>query len=561
MKFYSDRDRVIMVQSVATASTFASSMVGVIKQHILKAFPKKYFQNIYVDTSETFQEQNKADLNNKHLYKIKYPNITITPQLSLDTPVGGMKNILMSSPNLFVPRDLQRHFPCILRDPDGKYDIYYSADYTTLNIRFRIVTDSFIQSTNIGYYLKSRFDESTFRFLNGKNVAVEVPPAFINAIAKIENIFGANSSGKAENALELRELETKLLAMTRGNHPIIRKRNLNTGKQAYFFDKNENLLCLFTDLDIPEGVVRDNGGNGEYEITFRVQASGWWVNALMMSVDASVYQADVRNLAMGVSSYDGNGFYSTSIGSPIALDFKPALYFASSALTADGKTKTDAYGNAVVDRQDNIGQNVIHETLVYDGTREISTISIAPLLQDDLKRVYSFTKMMADSTKNTEEYNVTRLLHVIARGWDETSDAASASIDYANLYAEFDTPAASDVVLDVFVNKAEFATMASLMESSGSYSDDALISVIRLNTDQKDEDGDPIQIRAGVYAFKSDDDMLDASIDKSLRVYTELGVGYIGVVPEDDPQASRFRICLGVDRYGSKVVRAFKNID
>ncbi len=561
MKFYNDNDRVIMVQSVATASTFASSVVGVIKRHIMKAFPKKYFQYAYTDTSETFQEQNKADLNNRHLYKIKYPNITITPQLSLDTPVGGMKNILMSSPNMFVPRDLSRHFPCILSDPNGKYEIYYSADYTTLNIRFRIVTDSFIQSTNIGYYLKSRFDESTFRYLNGKNISVEVPPPFINAIAKIENIFGANSAGKVEDAGELRELEDKLVAMTRGNHPILRKRNLNTGKQAYFFDKSENLLCLFTDLDIPEGVVRDNGGNGEYEITFRVQVSGWWVNALMMSVDASLFQSSIRSFAMGVRSYDGNGFYSTSVGSPISLDRKNAIYFASSQLLADGTVAKDDSGNAKVDRQDNIGQNIIHETLVYDGTNEVSTISIAPMLQTDLKRVYSFTKMMADSTKNTETYNVTRLINVKARGWDDTDSAEFADIDYANLYASFDTPATSDVVLDVFVNKAEFATMASLMESNAAYSDDELISVIRMNTDQIDSDGNPVQIRAGIYAFKSNDDMLDTSIDKSLRIYTELGVGYIGLVAEDDDKASPFKICLGVDRYGSKIIRAFKNLD
>ncbi len=370
MKFYTDEDKVTLVQTITSANTFVSSITGIIKNYILKTFPKGYFKYIYTDTSETYQEHNKTDLYNKSLHKITYPSLTVTPQLSLDNPVGGMKSILMSSPNFWLPRDLNRQFPTLLEDPTGenKYKIYFSSDYTTMNIRFKIVTDSFIQATEIGYFLKSRFnDENTFKYLSNQLLQVEMPKSFVKAIAVIENKFVNNEDGTEQetsitNDEDLKWLDLWLAQVGRRAKPILRKKSLNTSKFGYFYHEKENLLVLFTDLDMPEGVIRDNSVNGEYEITFRVQVSAWWPNAFMMVIPKNNYQTISRVFDHGTNDSNDPFFYSLSIGAPVALDRK----------------------NSIVYQDDNentlVGINVKHDVISISSPEPITSLNIASLI-------------------------------------------------------------------------------------------------------------------------------------------------------------------------------------
>src|SRR5574344_546134 len=309
MKFYTDNNKVIMVQTAASANTFVSSIVSNVKKYILGAFPKNYFKYIYTDTADTFQEYNKGDTYNKSLHKIIYPSLTITPSLSTDNPVTGLKNILMSSPSLWLPRDINRVYPILLADPDDKYQIYTSSDYIAMNLKFRIAVNSFVQATNAGYWLKSRFDDNIFKYLDGQHIQVEVPKALVNAIAKIENLFGS-SGDEITNQEDLEKLDKLLLQIGMRDKPIIRKKSLNTNKYCYFFEEKENLLTLFKDLDIPESISRENGVEAEYELTFSIQISAWWPNAFIMIVDKAAYQ-EISALITDATNTDtsGTGFY------------------------------------------------------------------------------------------------------------------------------------------------------------------------------------------------------------------------------------------------------------
>jgi len=370
MRIYTDTNKVTVVQTITSANTFVSSITGTIKNYILKVFPKNYFKYIYTDTSETFIEHNKTDLNNVHLHKIAYPSLTISPQLSIDNPVGGMKNILMSSPNMWMPRDLNRSFPVLLDDPYGKYKVYFTSDYTTFNLRFKIIVDSFVQATNLAYFLKSRFDDQTFKYMNNRMITVEMPKMFVNAIAAMENLFVDGDSQTNEE--DAKTLDKLLAGMGRRAQTIMKKRSLNNGHVGYFFEEKANLLTLFTDLDIPEGVIRDNNVNGEYEISFRVQVSAWWPNAFILTVDKGVYQEiPAGTIVSGAVAESNDGFYSTSIGSPIALDRLDTIYYNSKKY--DG---TDDESNLV-------GINVIHDVLNFEAGETIDKINVANLIWGD----------------------------------------------------------------------------------------------------------------------------------------------------------------------------------
>ena len=376
MKFYTDADKVTLVQSITSASTFISSIAGTIKKHILKAFPKDYFRYIYTDTSETFQEFNKTDAYNKVLHKIPYPTLSISPQLSIDQTVGGLKNILMSSPNFWLPRDIRRQYPCLLEEPDSKYAIYFTSDYITTNFRYKIVTDSFPQATEIGFYLKSRFNDETFKYLSNQTIEVEMPRSYVNAIAKMENLFGSDGVDSFTTAEDFDKLSSKIAQMGRRAKTIIPKHRSNNRKLSYYFEEKANLLTLFTDLNIPEGVIRDSSVNGEYEVEFRVQVSAWWPNAFIMVVNKNAYReiADIIQTGSTTDNQNAGSFYTTSIGT-ISLDRKSSIYFN------DNNQETHVGINILhgVYQDENGWDDYYNKTEdgIYDGT---TTVSLSKLI-------------------------------------------------------------------------------------------------------------------------------------------------------------------------------------
>ena len=529
MKFYNDKNKVIMVQTIASANTFVSSITGIIKKRLLDAFPKSYFNgNVYVDTSETYQEVNKNKLYNKNLNKLIYPSLTITPALSVNDSISGLKNILMSSPNFWLPRDLHRNFKYLLADPNEKYQIFFSSDYISFNIRFKIVTNSFIQATNIGYFLKSRFDDSTFKYLSDQLIQVEVPKSFINAIAKIEGIFGFDQS-EIDTEDERKKLDELLIKIGMQDTPIIRKRSLNTGKDCYFFNEKENLLTLFTDLDIPESVIRDNSINGEYEINFRIQISAWWPNAFIMQVNRDKYQEIAQNISFsGINDADGQSFYSINIGK-VALDRKDIINFYDS------------------ENEIQVGQNIFHEAFTFNKKNTIDRLNFSYFIPQAFYRVHSYAK--------EKGYDLTKLFNVIARTFSSNSPNIGA-VDYNNLYIDFDEPVDSDIVLDIFVNRAFYDALLKEMSSNSFFKNPKALALI--NISYYDTNNTLITKKVKVYSFESEKDYNDTTLEKSLRTYTPYGVGYIGLVRETDPKASPFKICLGHDKYGNAIIRCLE---
>ena len=529
MKFYNDKNKVILVQTIASANTFISSITGLIKNRFIDVFPVKYFNdNIYVDTSETFQQINKNKLYNKNINKIYYPSLTITPALSLNDSVGGLKNILMSSPNLWLPRDLNRLYQILIEDPDDKYKVYFSSEYVSFNLNFKIITDSFIQATNIGYYLKSRFDDGIFKYLNKELVQVEVPKSFVNAISRVEGIFGFQQSD-LENEDERKRLDTLLLKIGRRDTPIIRKTSLNTGKDCYFFNERENILTLFADLDMPESIIRDNSINGEYEITFRIQVSAWWPNAFIMEINRDNYKTIANSISLeGNNDTDGKSFYSTNIGI-VSLDRKNVINF---------------YDNT---NEVQVGHNIVHQVLTFDKKNTISRLNFSYLLTPEFLKIHSYAK--------DHNYNLTELFNVIARSYSFNVPNLGR-IDYENLYIDFDSPVDSDIVLDVFVNRLMYDAIVKEMKKNTFFKNQYALSVLKLS--YYDDEGNLVTKNSRIYAFKDENEMNSTELEKSLRVYTPYGVGYVGLVREDSPNASQFKICLGQDKYGNNIIRCLE---
>lgn len=546
MKFFNDNNNKIMVQPITSSTTFLSSLTGVIKKRVIGMFKKDYFKHIYIDTEETFQEHNKSRLMNKHLAKIEYPSMTISPQISLDQPVGEMNTPLATDPNFIVPRNYRYYYPTLLEDPNGKYGIYFATRYRTFNLKFTIITDSFDQSTEIGYYLDSRFNDNTFKFMSNQIIQCEVPKTFVNAIAQVEGLFTSDVDDKNTNQDDLNKLDMMLAQMGRRYSAIVRKRSMTDNKVGYFFEEKKNLLTLWTDLDMPEGIIRDTNVNGEYEITFRVQVSCYWPSAYIMSINADAYKTITR--LTGMDETDSR-YLSFNVGSPIVLDRKDTIYFEDS------------------DGDQNVGLCILHETLNFSASDEgIHEFNVAEYVwsastgSEIMKKVHAYC---LDTNVNPD-----KLFYILARSASGNTEYVG-KVDYETFDIEFfdgknKVYVDSDIVLDIFVNRALLDSLANEMSTHPFYSKKTAMCYMDITVAEPYIDQYNMTSYKGVvkklrvYLFENDAEMETTDINKSVRVMTPYGIGYVGLVGEGDKLASDVKICLGKNKYGNDIIRCFE---
>jgi hypothetical protein len=362
MIVYPGNDEIKLVQSVASASTLISSLTGDIKEYIISKFPKNFFKSIYIDTAETVTAQNRNAKYNANLNKIQYPNMAITPQISLDNPIEGTeKSPHQSSPNLYLRTNMRENYRKMMVDPEKKMQMYYTNDYITTNFNFRITTNKYIQNIDMAHYIKSNFQMGFFQFLNERYLDTEIPKSFIKIVSGALN-YDINDSQQRD------ELRLYLISTSRREDYIKMKTNLSTGKIGFFINERANFLVLATDLDAPGSIIREQMSEGEYVINFRVQVSAWLPNAFIMSVDSDLYYSLnptlLREIENPTEPEQYDGFLSIPLFS-VLLNKKDAIYFQNSQ-------------NQAV-----IGELVYHNVFTYDVTQPLDEIFLGEIVVGD----------------------------------------------------------------------------------------------------------------------------------------------------------------------------------
>jgi len=511
MIIYKDDNDIRLVQSVASASTLISSLTGEIREYILSKFPKNFFKSIYIDTAETIQAQNRNDKYNRSLNKLPYPTMGITPEISIDSPIEGMeKSPHLSSPNLFLRKDMKSFYKRILLDTERKYSLYYTSDYITTNYNFRITTNKYIQNADLIYFMKSNFQQGFFQFLNDKYINTEIPKTYIKIIS---DIMGYN----LDDSDDMIEMELYLIS-TGVQEDIVRKKiNLMTGKTGFFVNEKSNLLTLFSDLEAPGSIIRDGMSEGEYTINFRVQVSTWLPNSFILSINKQKFleldRTTIENSLMNNSTEQDEGFYSLSI-SDVLLNRKEALNFEMS----DGSSA--------------IFQEVYHMVFTYDISTTVTVIDLTEYMKDDLQKVHAYMvskNMLVSDLMRVTMYN---------RSGQLTS--SNVLIDYDDLLVSIELTDAQDLSLSVYVNRLLFESIKKAMENDEFFFNRNTLATIKIKT----TDG---SFRVPVYSFESTRDYYSTELLKSLRVNTIYGIGYIGLEMDDpaDTETDAYKICVG----------------
>lgn len=539
---YPAENEIKLVQSIASASTLISSITGEIREHITSKFPRGFFKSVYIDTAETVQAQNRNNKHNTNLNKIQFPNMAISPSISLDDPIGGMeKSMHLSSPNLYLRKDMRRNYKKLVIDPDNKYSIYYTNDYITTNFNFRITVNKFVQNMDLAYYIKSRFQVGMFQFLNDRYLNTEIPKSYVKIIAEILGLDVNNTS-------DMDKLRLYLISIGTNEQMILKKINALTGKDCFFVNEKENFLINVLDLDAPSSIIREGMSEGEYTINFRVQVSAWLPNSFIMSINLDKFitltQDTIYSLQSTAPEQD-EGFYSIAIEN-IKLNRKSAIYFEISS------------GEQV------IGQEVFHSIFTYNIDQPIKDIYMWQYLKSDFLKVHAY---MIDHNIEVQDLMIVKMFN---RNGELFSP--NVEIDYDNLTVVVNDSQGQDFTLAIYVNRALFESILKAISLDRFYFSDNALATMSINHYVEElVEGVPTLVQRDftvpIYSFSSEQDLYSkASMilgilrTNVLRVYTAYGPGFIGLVDEGDLNASDYKICIGTTDENEPIIKCLEKI-
>lgn len=515
MKVFLDNDtnKISIVQSVASASTMISSVAGEARDYIVSKFPENYFRSVFIDTSDAIAQQNKNDHFNNTLNKIAYPSISITPEISLDDPIGGMeKSMHLSSPNLYLRRDMDRSYKKLLIDADNEFAIYYTSDYITTNFLFKIATNSYVQNVDMAYYLKSRFQKDFFQYLNKKEIQTEIPKSFIKLIAEVKG-WDMNNTEDMDN------LRLYLIGVSKSNNSILKKVNQATGKECFFINEENNFLTLFADLDCPPSVIRDGQTEGEYQITFRFQVSTWLPNNFILTIGKDKLQTLSDSLISSLDStsdQQNTGFYSVSYNMATPVGRLNAIHFADS---------TGA---------DQIGQLVYSDIFTHDINQVMAPITLLDKMDSEFKSIHSFA--VSDG-----ELNLSSLLYLIIKSKDRTLGTDEYSFDYTTMQITFLESVDSDISVNLYLNRLLYDSLKVAKSKDVFYFNTNILTTLIINTGTGTENE-----RALVKSFNNSLDYTSSDLSKSLRVRTPYGIGYVGLLDTSNTDTTdAYKVCVG----------------
>jgi hypothetical protein len=509
MLIYTNENDIRLVQSVASASTMISSITGEIREYILSKFPRNFFRSIYLDTSETVHAQGRNDKYNKNLNKLPFPNMSITPEISLDSPIEGMeKSPVLNSPNLFLRKDLKSFYKKILLDPQMKYSVYYTSDYLTTNFNFKVTTNKFVQNADIVHFIKSRFQQGFFQFLNDRYVNSEIPKTYIKIIS---DILGLNP----DDPEDMTELELYFISTGTAEDIVRKKINLLTGKVGFFVNEKSNFLTLLSDIEAPGSIIREQMSEGEYTITFRVQVSCWLPNSFIFSIDKSKFleldQATVQAAINNTITEQDEGFYSLGLNN-ILMNRKDSVTLALSG------------GESA------IFQETAHMVFTYDLSTSASVIDLTDYMKDDLKLIHAYM-----ISKNLEITDLMRV-KLFNRSGELTSQ--EAVVDYEELLVTMQLASAQDISLTIYVNRLMFEAIKKAMENDEFFFSQNALATVMVKIGEE-------SLMVPVYSFENTRDMYSTEMNKILRVNTIYGIGYIGLEDDSGDDDDAYKICVG----------------
>ena len=530
-KVYLQDNQIKLVQSIASASTIISTLCGEVKQFIIKKFPPNYFRHIHMDTGTASHLINVNRNYNQKLHKIPYPNLSIETSLSIDSPINGTEtDVNHAVPNMYMRRDLNSYYQKILFDPNEKFAMYYTTQFITCNFNFKINVNSFIQMTDLVYFLKEELHLGIFQYLNSRPIMTEIPKTFISIIS---TLLGYDLNDPEH----LDDLSLYLIRTSRKNDGIRRKVNNTTGKICFMLNDLTDLITVVDDLDAPGGISRDGQVEGEYTIGFRVQVTAPVANQFILSIDKDKFKKIADDVTLTDEIFNSKEdnvntqvMTTSIIEARTVVDKETIEFFDANQLSRPSDERGDPH----------IGVKLFKEVFSLPGNSKSFHLNLKEMLKDQLLNTHAY--MLAKHLEPTS------LLYF--RVFDVNGERTDCSIDYNRLELDLEG-IDSDVVVIGYADRAVYEAIETARETDKEYFNDNFLWSLRLKVPSAE--GKLVDKYAVVKRFVDENEEYSTDVNKCLRVATPYGIGYVYLVHEDDPQASNVKICVGEDKFLHKV--------
>ena len=166
-------------------------------------------------------------------------------------------------------------------------------------------------------------------------------------------------------------------------------------------------------------------------------------------------------------------------------------------------------------------------------------------LNPELKKIFSY----ATETLNIDPTSLFYIKVIRSGGSD---DGSVVEINYNTLSVKLKKNGLkdTDVKICVYINRLLYESVKIAMEKDVDFFNSNQLTTIIANIAGK-------SVNLVVNSFVNDRELRSSDIEKSLRVETSYGTGYIALLP-DDNENDAYKVCIGYDDNGEAIIRQIK---
>jgi hypothetical protein len=247
----------------ADMHTIIGCACGLVKDFLIKSFPKNYFRNIFITTR---MGGNEVDYENDNMLdKRSKPILSLNPKINFQsdsTFVGHLPDPFFTNHMIF--KNMNKYVT-IFHNEEEEYHIAVAPDRYRVEFDIKIKVVTYLQELNLANFIKRRFAVLRPFYLNNITFQTEIPKSLIKILLEEKGI-------DVKNQQSLNEFNEYIERFTYNNVEF--KKVLSTGNFAHVYTYECNTLCRLEEPQL-EDFSRDEMNEQEPTLTMNMWVDFW----------------------------------------------------------------------------------------------------------------------------------------------------------------------------------------------------------------------------------------------------------------------------------------------
>lgn len=277
---------------LTVTSALYSSLLGLVKIHMMTIFPKDYFKYIFINNSVA--SVSEGGNNDDDLYNKPIPNLAINMKYApQDASFSGDSYMLSNQVVFRNPSGMNSLYDKILYDRENKVYISAMSSRAKHSFEMNIRVNQELEAVNILGFLRNKMPLNRAFYVNKKLLEVPIPNSLIGVIA-------ASKGYDLSNKQNIPIFNEMLLKHSEGR--IVYKIHPASGKYLYFYKYMTNLLFRVTSYndDIQANKTDKSQLNTDIKLTLDVEYNN---HLYFLSESYNLGTPDVESFAMDTNEF------------------------------------------------------------------------------------------------------------------------------------------------------------------------------------------------------------------------------------------------------------------